>query len=58
MKFQKGDVVLIGNGKVHWEVLAGGHEILTESRYLLLSPMSGRRKVAFEHQIKPWTPGA
>lgn len=57
MKFQKGDVVLIGTGKVHWEVLGLVYENVP-GRYLLKSPMSGYTRDVLEHELKPWTPGA
>lgn len=53
MKFQKGDIVRFLLGKVDWEVA-----VVTNRHYILKSPMSGRHRSAFEHELKPWTPGA
>lgn len=56
-KFEKGDIVLVGTGKVHWEVLGpvwDHHNGL----YRLKSPMSGYTREAYSHELKPWTPGA
>lgn len=57
MKFKKGDIVLIGNGKVHWEVYLV-HEFVSGFRYILTSGMSGRSRYAWEEELRPWTPGA
>lgn len=54
MKFQKGDIVRFNTGSVDWEV----QSVVYHRYYILKSPMSGRRKKAFEHEVKPWTPGA
>lgn len=57
MKFQKGDIVLVGGGKVHWEVFAV-HAFPKGFCYALESGMSGRTRYAWETELKPWTPGA
>lgn len=57
MKFEKGDIVLVGNGKVHWEVFAV-HEFPKGTRYALTSGMTGKARYAWEPELKSWTPGA
>lgn len=48
-KFEVGDHVQVGEGKVHWMVQ---HEyMIRDSQYLILvSPMSGRRNGSFADQ--------
>lgn len=57
MRFKKGDIVLIGNGKVHWEVIIDPNEFKLGYRYLLESGLTGRRRLAWEKDLKPWVPG-
>ena len=49
--FTKGDIVLVGRGNVHWEVVDGG------SNYVLLkSGLSGRRMWADTDALTYWDP--
>ena len=58
MKFKQGDIVRFITGKVDWEVdwpvdpIAGWRS----GYYILKSPMSGRRRSAYEHELKAWVP--
>lgn len=65
MKFKKGDIVRYREGKVDWEVEHGvdlggnlGGLGPPARYYIVVSGMSGRRFTAWEHEIKPWVPGA
>ena len=52
MNFRKGDIVIIGDGKVHWEVLDPGDLFC-----VLVSGMTGRRRVTATSRLKYWNPG-
>lgn len=59
--FERGDHVFIGQPsprKVHWEVVATGVEILTPTRYIIRSPMSGRERRALGHELTLHTKGS
>ena len=53
MTFERGDIVLIGNGKVHWEVQ---HQ--TPWGVVLKSGMTGRYRSEQASRLVLWTPGA
>lgn len=50
--FSEGDIVLIGSGHIHWEVLVPGVETT-----VLKSGMTDRRRIERTTNLKPWKPG-
>lgn len=52
--YRKGDIVRTLAGRIDWELDWSPQP----GRWWMKSGMSGRRKLVYEHQIKPWVPGA
>lgn len=53
MKFEQGDIVRTLSGRVDWELSWSPQP----GRWWMKSGMSGRQKLVWEHQIRPWNPG-